>query len=75
MLKYLYSFYVPFGQYIYHIGTKYYKLIVGITIWTNYTPFVVDLLLFCYERDFTLSLTKVKLISLKLLILLHVLDT
>ena len=34
---------------------------------TNCAPLVADLFLFCYERDFMLSLTIIKLIILKLL--------
>ena len=33
-------------------GTKLYRQIVGIPMGTNYAPFVADLFLFCYERDF-----------------------
>ena len=37
-------------------GSKLYRQIVGIPIGTNCAPFVADLFLFCYERDFmTLS--------------------
>ena len=38
-------------------GTKLYAQVVGIPIGTNCAPLVADLLLFCYERDFTMSLS------------------
>ena len=38
-------------------GTNLYKQEVGILIGTNCAPLVVDLLLFCYERDFMMSLS------------------
>ena len=34
-----------------------YRQIVGIHMGTNCAPFVADLFLFCYERDFMLSLS------------------
>ena len=33
------------------VGTKLYRQIVGIPMGTNCAPLVVDLFLFCYERD------------------------
>ena len=36
-------------------GSKLYRQIVGIPISTRCAPFVADLFLFCYERDFMLS--------------------
>ena len=39
-------------------GSKLYRQIVGIPMGTNCAPFVADLLLFCYERDFMLSLSE-----------------
>ena len=39
-------------------GSKLYRKIVGILMGTNYAPLVADLFLFCYERDFILSLSK-----------------
>ena len=45
-------------------GTKLYRQIVGIPMGTNCAPLVVDLFLFCYERDFMtslLTLSKLKL--------------
>ena len=38
-------------------GTKLYKQIVGILMGTKYAPLVADLFLYCYERDFTDSLS------------------
>ena len=38
-------------------GSKLYRQIVGIPMSTNCAPLVADLLLFCYERDFKLSLS------------------
>ena len=49
-------------------GSKLYRQIVGIQMGTNCAPLVADLFLFCYERDFMLSLSdNIKLILLKLL--------
>ena len=39
------------------IGSKLYKQIVGIPMGTNCAPLGADLFLFCYERDFILSLS------------------
>ena len=41
-------------------GTKLFRQIVGIPIGTNWAPLVADLFLFCYERDFMMSLSKEK---------------
>ena len=38
-------------------GSKLYRHIVGIPMGTNCAPLVADLFLFCYERDFMLSLS------------------
>ena len=38
-------------------GSKLYRKIVGIPTGTNCAPLVADLFLFCYERDFMLSLS------------------
>ena len=38
-------------------GTKLYRRVVGIPLGTNCAPLVADLLLFCYERDFMISLS------------------
>ena len=49
-------------------GSKLYRQIVAIPMGTYCAPLVADLFLFCYERDFMLSLSeKIKLILLKLL--------
>ena len=39
-------------------GSKLYKQIVGIPMGTNCAPLVADLVLFCYERYFMLSLSE-----------------
>ena len=39
------------------LGSKLYRQIVGIPMGTNCAPLVADLFLFCYERDFMLSLS------------------
>ena len=39
-------------------GSKLYRQIVGIPMDTNCAPLVADLFLFCYERDFMLSLSE-----------------
>ena len=39
------------------IGIKLYRQIVGIPMGTNCAALVADLILFCYERDFTTSLS------------------
>ena len=39
-------------------GSKLYRKIVGILMGTNCGPLVADLFLFCYERDFMLSLSE-----------------
>ena len=38
-------------------GTKLYRQVVGILMGTNCAPLVADLFLFCYERDFMMSLS------------------
>ena len=38
-------------------GTKLYRQLVGIPMGTNCAPLVADLFLFCYERDFMMSLS------------------
>ena len=38
-------------------GTKLFRQIVGIPMGTNCTPLVANLFLFCYERDFMMSLS------------------
>ena len=39
-------------------GSKLYRQIVGIPMGTTCAPLVADLFLFCYERDFMLSLSE-----------------
>ena len=39
-------------------GSKLYRHIGGIPMGTSCAPFVADLFLFCYERDFMLSLSE-----------------
>ena len=41
-------------------GTKLYRQVVGIPLGTNCAPLVADLFLFCYERDFMMSLSDAK---------------
>ena len=38
-------------------GTKLYRQVVGIPMGTNCAPLVADLFLFCYEKDFMMSLS------------------
>ena len=38
-------------------GIKLFRQIVGIPMGTNCAPLVADLFLFCYERDFMMSLS------------------
>ena len=38
-------------------GTKLYRQVAGIPMGTNCAPLVADLFLFCYERDFMMSLS------------------
>ena len=46
-----------FGQLFVRFGSKLYRQIVGIPMGTYCAPLVADLFLFCYERDFVLSLS------------------
>ena len=39
-------------------GSKLFRQIVGIPMSTNCAPLVTDLFLFCYKRDFMLSLSE-----------------
>ena len=39
------------------VGTKLYRQVVGIPMGTNCAPLVADLFLFCYGRDFMMSLS------------------
>ena len=38
-------------------GTKLYRQVVGILMGTNCAPLVADLFLFCYKREFMMSLS------------------
>ena len=38
-------------------STKLYRQVVGVPMGTNCAPLVADLFLFCYERDFIMSLS------------------
>ena len=42
----------------FRFGSKLYRQIVGIPMGTNCAPLVADLFLFCFERDFILSLSQ-----------------
>ena len=48
---------ISFEQYIYKICLKLYRQIVGISMGTNCAPLDADLFLFCYVRDFMLTLS------------------
>ena len=43
--------------YIYKIWLELYRQIVGIRMGTNCAPLVADVVMFCYERNFMLSLS------------------
>ena len=45
------------GQNFIRFGTKLYRQVVGIPMGSNCAPLVADLFLFCYERDFMISLS------------------
>ena len=47
-------------------GSKLYKQIVGIPMGTNCAPYIADLFLFCYDRDFMLFHGKIRLTLLRL---------
>jgi hypothetical protein len=40
-------------------GNSLYRQVIGIPMGTNCAPLIADLFLFCFERDFMLSLNKV----------------
>ena len=48
---------LSFGHIFIRFGSKLYRQIVDIPMGTNCAPLVADLFLFCYERDFMLSLS------------------
>ena len=45
------------GNIVIRFGSKLYRQIVGIPMVTNCASLVADLFLFCYQRDFMLSLS------------------
>ena len=45
------------GNIYIRFGIKLYRQVVGIPMGTNCAPLVANLLLFCYERDFMMSLS------------------
>ena len=45
------------GQHFIRFGTKLYRQVVGIPMGTNCAPLVTNIFLFCYERDFMISLS------------------
>ena len=47
----------PIDNIYIRFGSKLYRQIVGIPMGTNCAPLVANLFLFCYERDFMLSLS------------------
>ena len=48
------------GNIYIRFGIKLFRQIVGIPMGTNCAPLVADLFLFCYERDFMMSLSEEK---------------
>ena len=53
----IYSIAFLLGNIFIRFGTKLYRHVVGIPTSTNCAPLVADLFLFCYERDFMMSLS------------------
>ena len=51
------AFHYLLDNIFFRFGSKLYRQIVGIPIGTNCATLVSDLFLFCYERDFMLSLS------------------
>ena len=47
----------PLDNIFIRFGSKLYRLIIGFPMGTNCALLVADLFLFCYERDFMLSLS------------------
>ena len=45
------------GQHVISYVTKLYRQVVGIPIHTKCAPLVMDVFLFCYARDFMMSLS------------------
>ena len=52
-------------------GTKLYRQVVGIPMGTNCAPLVENVFLFCYERDFMMSLSDDKQVMLLMRLTLH----
>ena len=52
-------------------GIKLYRQVVGILVGANCAPVVADLFLFCYERDFIMSLSDDKQAYIMTLLTLH----
>ena len=50
-------------------GTKLYRQVVGIPVGTNCAPLVADFFLFCYEKDFIMSLSDDKQANIILMLL------
>ena len=50
-------------------GTKLYRQVVGIPVGTNCAPLVADFFLFCYEKDFIISLSDDKQANIILMLL------
>ena len=48
------------GNIFVQLSTKLYRQVVGLPMGTNCTPLVADLFLFCYEREFIMSLSNDK---------------
>ena len=48
----------PLDNIYIRFGSKLNRQIVGIPMGTNCAPLVADLILFCYEKDFMLSLSE-----------------
>ena len=47
----------PMENIFIRFGSNLYRQIVGFSIGTNFVPLVAGLFLFCYDRDFMLSLS------------------
>ena len=47
----------PLDNTFIRVGSKLYRQIIGIPMCANCAPFVADLFLFCFERDFMLFLS------------------
>ena len=52
-------------------GTKLYRQVVWIPMGTNCAPLVANLFLFCYERDFMMSLSDDKQADINGVLTLH----